>query len=182
MRKLLVLMLVFGLASMANAALRISVNDNKNPTDSDYTLRSSETITLDIWTDATIPILSVTYWVLVVDTTMGRISDGVCKYPDDAVIWPDAALAGIRGLPSYSDGVWGLIAVFSPAGIPANAVIYDEIIFQCKGVGDAVVELYTTDLVGTNTVVDSVVIHQIPEPMTIALLGFGGLLLRRRRK
>ena len=43
-----------------------------------------------------------------------------------------------------------------------------------------VIELYTTDF-GTSELVDAVVIHQIPEPATIALLGLGGLLLRRRK-
>ncbi len=34
----------------------------------------------------------------------------------------------------------------------------------------------------TGEVYDTLIIHQIPEPMTIMLLGLGGLLLRRRNK
>jgi hypothetical protein len=38
MKKLLILMLVLGLTSVAGAALHISVNGNMNPIDSQYTL------------------------------------------------------------------------------------------------------------------------------------------------
>jgi hypothetical protein len=33
----------------------------------------------------------------------------------------------------------------------------------------------------TGVIEDTLTIHQIPEPTTIALLGLGGLLLRRRK-
>jgi hypothetical protein len=54
MKKLLVLMLVLGMTSMANAVLQISVNGDKNPTDSEYTINQGGELILGVWTDATI--------------------------------------------------------------------------------------------------------------------------------
>jgi len=52
--------------------------------------------------------------------------------------------------------------------------------FECIGLGDVVIYLYANDL---QTVLDTLTISQVvPEPMTIALLGLGGLFLLRRRK
>jgi hypothetical protein len=35
---------------------------------------------------------------------------------------------------------------------------------------------------GVGTLLDTLTIHQVPEPTTLALLGLGGLLALRRRK
>jgi opacity protein-like surface antigen len=52
--------------------------------------------------------------------------------------------------------------------------------YRCLALGhDVMVELMDGT---TATILDSLTIHQIPEPMTIALLGLGGLFLLRRRK
>ena len=50
--------------------------------------------------------------------------------------------------------------------------------FHCEGPGD--VTMYLVD--NNGEVLDSQVIHQIPEPMTMALLGIGGLAMRVFRK
>ncbi len=62
----------------------------------------------------------------------------------------------------------------TPAGIQAEA----QITCLLAGV-DLVVELYDA---GTLLLIDSAIIKQIPEPMTLALLGLGGLFMLRRRK
>jgi hypothetical protein len=48
---------------------------------------------------------------------------------------------------------------------------------HCVGPEDVIVELVSLD---SSTVYDRLIIHQ-PEPATLALLGLGGLLLRRRK-
>lgn len=61
---------------------------------------------------------------------------------------------------------------------------------QCTGPGTVVVELTpgmsfggSGDLTMMPPIIEgTLTIHQIPEPMTIALFGFGGLFLLRRRK
>jgi hypothetical protein len=55
--------------------------------------------------------------------------------------------------------------------------------FRYLGGGEAVIKLYEDDwaTVEDATVIDAMTIHLLPEPTTIALLGFGVSLLRRRR-
>ena len=54
MKRFLAVLLVFGLASVASAALQISVTGDLDPEDSTIFLTPSETVTLDIW--STVPI------------------------------------------------------------------------------------------------------------------------------
>lgn len=185
MKKLLILTLVFGMASLANAdptTLQISVGGDPEPVDSQIWLLPSEEIVLDIWT--TDEIYSEGglegFWAIGVDTTYGTLSGGVSVYPDEPVtIFPGAA----SYLPPGEDGLFGGISTYLPQGSGLTGTIYDGIIFHCEALGDAVVNLYSLDFSATPyyDLIDSVVIHQIPEPMTVLLLGFGGLFLRRRR-
>ena len=71
------------------------------------------------------------------------------------------------------DGVW---IIENPGGYLAG--VQWEVHFSCKAQGDATINLLTGDEV---SIIDSITFHQVPEPMTIALLGIGGLLLHRRR-
>ena len=187
MRNLVILMLVLGLASVASATLQISVDGDPEPIDSEIFLLPSEIAILDIWTDADIsPGVGEVYWALVCRTADGTISGGIVVPPYDTepgiVIYPDPVANGVPGLPQGANGVWGGISLTGVISlIPAGDVIYDDIEFHCEWApNDVVIELYTTDF-GTSELVDAVVIHQIPEPATIALLGLGGLLLRRRK-
>jgi hypothetical protein len=59
-----------------------------------------------------------------------------------------------------------------------NGLLLSGITFHCEGTGDVTVKLLNNQ---TSTVVAQAVISQIPEPMTVALLGLGGLLLRRKK-
>jgi len=186
MKKLLILMLVFGITSVASAALQISVNGDKNPVDSQINIKPSDHLVLDIWTDAAIPL--GTYFAIVVDTTKGSITTNQwTKVPPynssdyDLSLYDNAANPeyGFPGLPPGENGVWGGILVYA-AAIPAGATLYDNIDFHCVDYGDAIIHMYETDF-ATSWLVDTVVIHQIPEPATMLLLGLGGLLLRRRK-
>jgi hypothetical protein len=181
MKKLLALFLILGLASVASATLQISVNGDKEPVDSEIILLGpSDELILDIWTDSIISAGNgeVVAWELVVAPADGSISGGVSLIPEAGVtIFDD--VTGFEAEPG-TNGVWGGIAMTGQVPqIDAGATIYDDILFHCNGLGDAVVKLYVGDFV-TWDLVDSVVIHQ-PEPMTIALLGLGGLFLRRRK-
>jgi len=78
-------------------------------------------------------------------------------------------------------------------------VLADDLIFHCEEGTDLIIDLvamgdliyWTYDETGTKTgsqviaaggtILDSIYVEQIPEPMTIVLLGLGGLFLRRRK-
>ena len=185
MKKLLIFMLVLCMASLANATLQISVNGDKDPIDSEIWLLPSETLILDVWTVDPIP--GALTWALGVDTSLGTISGGMYVGPLDggnilAFIYDDAVAMGVL-MPAGENGVMGGVMVFAGAGVPGGADLYDEIIFHCEAEEyDTVVTLYLVDdMTNEVTAVDSVIIHNIPEPMTVLLLGLGGLFLRRRK-
>jgi hypothetical protein len=189
MKKVLVLLLIFALASVASAALQISAHmvgggeimgpqgpvDPFNPQDSEIVLHPSEEIWLDIWTNADIvPGEGEGYWALAVLPTEGQIFGGI-KLLEDGTIY-DGSIAYTAPL----DGVWGGLSLANMSLIPAGEVIFDQIIFHCEAPGDATIVLLR-DIFSNPVEEDRLVIHQVPEPMTIALLGLGGLFLRRRK-
>jgi len=120
------------------------------------------------------------------------------KHPDFALFETPSTL--------IVDNAIEYIAAGAPmAGIPANFGEDEDMIWNlyivCTGGGPVVIDLtlhgttqYAVDydyvnggpysgtwLSATEGDLGDLIIHQIPEPMTIALLGLGGLFLRRRR-
>ena len=186
MKKLLVLMLVLGLAGLANAMiLEISVNGDLDPKDSEIFLMPSETAILNIHTPDGYVIGDDVYFAIVVDVAYGTVGYDdelgtvLADHYDTAIYGAGAQDAGMCSPPE--DGVWGVIANYGTSGNFGPGVIIDDILFHCEKEGDAVINLYSTPDFATFTLEDFVIIHQIPEPMTIALLSLGGLFLRRRK-
>jgi hypothetical protein len=189
MKKLMVLMLVLGMASVANAVLvlDISVNGDTDPRDSDIILCApSGEVILDIYCssgyDAANP-EDDQYWALVTDLAYGSISNGNTYIPPAPSMSAILGTAGLLGIPVPAgyDGPAGAISG-SPGETAPPGVYFDDFIFHCEAVGDATIQLWTTPDGVTMTLQDTLIIHQVPEPMTITLLGLGGLLMLRRRK
>jgi hypothetical protein len=186
MKKLLVFMLVLGIASMANAMiLGISVNGDQDPVDSEIFLAPSETLELDIFDTEGYAIGDDVYFVLVTDPAKGAIAGGVVNLgapenaPADSFVMDDAVGNGFW--PGPENGVGGGIVYYGTSGTYGPGTYIDGIEFHCVAEGDAIVALWTSPDFVAWTLEDSVVIHQIPEPMTVLLLGLGGLFLRRRK-
>ena len=185
MKKLLVLILVLCMAPMASALLQISAGGNPNPVDSTITLLPSEEIMLDIWNDVTLTTTNTPVTLaLIVDNTTGSMSGGlVNEAVTNAVIFVFDLSMIPQPVGAGKAGIWGGVTVFDGT-VAANTVLVDQILFHCEGPGDAVIQLIQIDdTYGTPTgvVYDTLIIHQIPEPATIALLSLGGLLLRRKK-
>ena len=182
MKKLVALMLVFGMASLASAGLQISVNGDPDPVDTEIWLDYSETLELDIWTDADIPMFAGHLWMLVVDTTTATITGGQGTVGGSTVTGPAPGVGVIP--PAGMAGMWGNVFNLDMTPIPGGTVIADGLILHCELQNvDAVVQLWEViEDVGVGVLYDQVIIHQIPEPATMALLSLGGLFLLRRRK
>jgi hypothetical protein len=191
MKKVLTLILVLGMASAASAALQISVHspsgggtwDPLDPQPTDIVIRVSDELILDVHTDAEMS--DDIYWVLYTQIAGGTITGG------NALDWGPEIDNGIFGsavenvvpLQAGEEGVVGGTFLWSTDVIPASGMFADGILFHCNELGDTTVILQeVTSSWGMGAILDTVVIHQIPEPMTMALLGLGGLALIRRRR
>ena len=182
MKKLLVLTMVLGIAALAPAALQISVEGDPDPVDSEIIIATSDPLILDIHSD--VGAGETIYWLMVVDSAAGTVSGG-------------EAVAGLLSFISpynYTDLFLGYAGLSGSAisGVAAadfaalSGLLVDNILYQGDEgyFGDLFVELYSSVDTLAWQLEDNVIFHQyieIPEPVTIALLGLGGLLVSRRR-
>ena len=190
MKKLLILSLVLGLATAASAmTLQIAVSTGPDewdidPVDSEIFLCPSMELELGIWSSGYTGIADAVYIALVCQTADGTISGGATVIPPAPSMslyeGPSAAGDGFPGLDQGEDGpyvsVAGALGETAPAG-----VYFDDFWLHCEREGDVIVRLISSPDFGSWTLEDTLVIHQIPEPATMLLLGLGGLLLRRRK-
>lgn len=163
MKKLLVLALVLGLASGANAALTL-VGAPAEPID----IGQSISILVDNSEDG-----AYSGWLEIVD-------QAVADYDGDPVFTAAGNPGGASEM-KPADGYPGWYE-FTVASFPPNPTIAagEHVEVNVLGIseGTTALNLYATDGV---TLLDTAQITVIPEPMTIALLGLGALFLRRRR-
>ncbi len=177
MKKFLALVLVLALASMAHAGPVLTIRVGGVDVGSDYTIQPSDNITIGVYSDG-------------IGGTNG-------KYSGAMVINPYASDTGAGSWVASSEAMYSPPLVLSTGAsvsisgptllfIATNTVIADSVgagigfdaLFHCDGEGDVTIVIFD-DVFGP---VDTLTIHQIPEPMTVALLGLGGLFLRRRKK
>jgi hypothetical protein len=189
MKKLLVLMLVLGLTSIAGASntdkiVQLSVNGEvADEYFRDNPLGPSDTVTLDA-------ILADGVAMDAMELDLEIIGAATISLPDNPT---DIIVGGFESWSLIVDDVTDK-GIGIMAGVTFGEVdgkIIDLITFHCEGNGAVTVNL---TIAGSNHILapedrlltaadlGSIVIHQIPEPMTITLLGLGGLALLRRRK
>lgn len=170
-KKILVLVLVFGMASITSAAVVISDNGD---------------MTVDIKTDVELTTDDYLYMTLVCDTTLGTVSGGAIESSLvagngadwDLSIGNDAA-GNYFPVPSGTNGVY-MTELLYTGTFAVGTTLFENINISLTD-GAATISLYRVpeDFSNYGTLEDSLV---IPEPTTIALLSLGGLLMRRRRK
>jgi hypothetical protein len=173
MKKFLALVLILGMASMANAALTLQTHDDieqqwVDAVSSEIWLQPSETIWLGVHNDGQ-------------DASQNQISVGLFIYGPGQWTGNTSVFEEYAGPGAYWYVV-GATYAYAFAGPPITYTLPPgvglDLEFHCTDFGDVIIDL--VDLGGGPG--DQLIIHQIPEPMTMALLGLGGLALIRRRR
>jgi hypothetical protein len=179
MKKLLVVLMVLGMASMANAMLQISVNGQLDVPDTEIVLLASQTAMIDIHSDG-LPVGPPAAADL--GTFLTIAGPGTLDITAATnVLWPPGAPDSVFWW-NETDVFMDLTQVIVPPPPIPQGVMVDNMILHCEAPGDVILTLWGQDSVRGMELYDTQIIHQlIPEPITVALLGLGGLFLRRRK-
>ena len=161
MKKLLILVLVLGLASAANATMSFE--------DDAITVTTSTTPTFNIVSDNTAAVTSYVGNAPGLADLTGMVANSNAG-PDSIVLESPYSYNGYWGIESKDNDAdtWDIVAGTQFVGTLTVGGTQ----------GSYSLKLY--DNTFTN-VIDTLAITIVPEPMTIALLGLGGLFLRRRK-
>jgi hypothetical protein len=163
MKKMLILMLVLGMTSIASAALTLGP-------DIEIDLTGANTGTIQVFNS-----MDGGYgcWFVVNDLS-------IAAYDGDPTFTPAGNPNGDSLMPKYDAQWYGevIVASLNP-GAPILAGAHININLVGVAMGTTTVDLYDTSGM---VFLDSATVTVVPEPMTIALLGLGGLFMLRRRK
>jgi hypothetical protein len=187
MKKLMVLILVLGTAAMANAGLVFTVNGQPSP--AEISLNGpSDAISLGIELGSgTIRVYDLVYQLSNAQAEL--ITTGYGQYP--ATTWP--ALFDLQGyaIVTNPQKIEVTATQLFTEDLAAPQTLMLNMVLHCLEETDVILTVTTTGVGGNywdggeippGTVLSTLLIHQVvPEPMTIALLGLGGLFLRRRK-
>lgn len=164
MKRYLILALILSVTSLANAALVLSFDDDTLI--EEVTIVTSTSFVIGVYQDTDQP---DEFWIGIT---------GPASYSGFGTLFiPPAPTTMVANDGGYGDG-W--IHVYMPEPSTTGEVgKWWELSFLCEDEGDVTIDLYAAD---GSTIIDTILIHQeIPEPVTMALLGLGGLFLRRRK-
>ena len=142
----------------------------------------SESLYLSMWTDEWVYGSMGQYlWALVCDRSLASITGGEAG-PDAVYSWGvefSGSASDLWSVPQHEDGQYGSIGGEElPGGLYLDNFVYTPI--SAGGVEVRFLRI-SSHSGGILSVPDSIVIHQVPEPMAIGLFGLGGLLVVRRR-
>ncbi len=165
-----VLVVLTTLTALSNATvLELSVNGvtNGDYADQAISLAPSGTVMIDVYCSAN---ANYSNWVIVYNHGHGSFA------PLGTIYAPPSPPGTMYSYYYHFEYIWFETTVST---VPAQTGKWWDVEFTCDGTGTVTISLISgEDYV---TVEDTITITQIPEPLTVALLGLGGLFLRRRR-
>jgi hypothetical protein len=191
MKKLLVLLTVLAMSSVASAAMIAPVITSLNgeaiaPTNY-IEIGYSDTVDFDIWLVNAEGMKLMSLDALVSINGLATLDASI-----ETLTWPYAE--------GFNNWVWdvqgksGAVATGSFMAGMGEGILVDHFLLHCDvddPENDVIISVSNDLRWGGTLLIDgitayagewgSATVHQVPEPMTIALLGLGGLFLRRRR-
>jgi len=191
MRRLPLILFVLCLVPSLQAGLSISVNGVIHSPLDEVLLQPGETAVIGIYGDGASD--NIAPYLLVEGP--GSIEGHTMVYPgslsayedledsaDSAGMSPKDLLVMVRDLTGRADvqdiSFMTIADELIPPAPPVGLLV-DDIIFQCGGFGDVKLSLMWDDYMG---IFPTQIIHQIPEPVTLLLLGTGSVILARKAK
>jgi hypothetical protein len=170
----LMVVALLAVAPFANAGLAL------NPTD--MTIGLGDSATVAITTNAEISSgVGEQYALLLADAAGLSITANAATLISEDCFAMNVTDAGVP-VPAGTDGVY--VGVFDfGAAYPAGSTIVDGLSVTGLVAGNYLATLYNVDLDGTTILgtAGTLNVTVTPEPATLALLGLGGLLLKRRK-
>jgi hypothetical protein len=164
MKKVLALVMVLGMAGFASAGLQLTVNG-----------AAQNEITVNV---GDVMMIGIQNGQGADQYNAALILSGMGSWTGDHKL--NSSIGQAQGWEYFgpTEGIGDVwFAWFAqPVTDKLPAGIIGEVGFKCIGKGDAVIALTGDDL----SPIGQLMIHQVPEPMTLSLLGLGALVLRRR--
>jgi hypothetical protein len=182
MKNLLIVFTVLAIASTASATMTLSVNGLVDPPQTEITIAPSDVVMIDIHNDDDNQIGLAVF----LHASDGGSLSFSCDEDPIAVNVVNGCALGIIDMGTLNPAWAGIIQVDLAKPDPSFrvpvGVVADNIRFHCDTPDvDVTIDLTDSPIPGIGAILDSQIIHQVPEPVTLALLGLGGLFLRRRK-
>jgi len=192
MKKLMFLLIILAMVNVANAGIIdiaiTSLNGEPITPTNKITINPTDEVDLSImWTAPD------TEYLFALGVTINVQGPGTLMLDPEGIVAHADFDPTLEVIDPVHSEIIEAASWLGPQGMVEPIDVVWNILLHCDGEGDVIVWLTDDRLINTIVVNGdfdelpyeysaAITIHQIPEPMTLTLLGLGGLVLLRRRK